>query len=275
MNDIQTLFSLKDKRIAITGGAGVLCASMARFLGTAGAKLAILDIMDEAAGKLAEQINAAGGQAEAIHCNVLETESVNAACAKAVESLGAVDVLINGAGGNKKEATAAPPTTFFELPIDAFEWVFKLNCIGTVLPSQVFGRHMAERGEGTIINVSSMSAFRSLTRVGAYSAAKAAISNFTGWLSVYMCERHSKQIRVNAIAPGFFLTEQNRFLLTDEKTGELTERGRQILDNTPMERFGDPEDLHGTLAWLLSDAAKFVTGVVVPIDGGFNAFAGV
>ncbi len=154
-------------------------------------------------------------------------------------------------------------------------WVFELNCIGTMLPSQVFGKYMAEQGAGTIINVSSMCAFRPLTNVVGYSAAKAAISNFTQWLATYLNQRHSTNIRVNAIAPGFFLTEQNRFLLTDEKTGDLTPRGQQILDHTPMGRFGEPKDLIGTLLWLISDAATFVSGIVVPVDGGFSAYSGV
>ncbi|MCK4276109.1 MAG: SDR family oxidoreductase, partial [Phycisphaerae bacterium] len=164
---------------------------------------------------------------------------------------------------------------FFDLDADAIRWVFDLNCLGTILPSQVFGRHMAQRESGVIINISSMNAFRPLTRIAAYSAAKAAVSNFTQWLSTYMCQNHSPAIRVNAIAPGFFLTAQNRFLLTDEATDELTPRGQQILDHTPQGRFGEPDDLLGTLVWLISDAARFVTGVVVPVDGGFSAYSGV
>jgi NAD(P)-dependent dehydrogenase (short-subunit alcohol dehydrogenase family) len=161
------------------------------------------------------------------------------------------------------------------MPAEAIRSVFELNFIGTFLPSQVFGRFMAKNGEGVIINVSSMNAFRPLTNIAAYSAAKAAVSNFTQWLAVHMCRNYSKNIRVNAIAPGFFLTEQNRFLLTDEKTGKLTKRGETIIEHTPMGRFGNPEELVGTVLWLLSDAAKFVTGIVVPVDGGFSAFSGV
>jgi NAD(P)-dependent dehydrogenase (short-subunit alcohol dehydrogenase family) len=164
---------------------------------------------------------------------------------------------------------------FFDIPADAIRWVFDLNLLGTVMPSQVFGKHMADRGSGIILNISSMNAFRPLTKIAAYSSAKAAVSNFTQWLAVHMCQNYSQDIRVNAIAPGFFLTEQNRFLLTEEKTGDLTPRGRTIIDHTPMGRFGDPEDLIGTVFWLLSDASKFVTGVVVPVDGGFSAFSGV
>jgi NAD(P)-dependent dehydrogenase (short-subunit alcohol dehydrogenase family) len=268
------LFNVSGKCIAITGGAGVLCGTMARALAARGAKVAVLDIMDDAAAALCGEIASAGGDAVAVHCDVLEAESVQKAFTEVVERLGRVDVLINGAGGNRKEATAAPPTTFFDLPADAMRWVFELNCMGTILPSQAFGRHMAERGEGVIVNIASMAGIRPLTRVVGYSAAKAAVANFTHWLAVYMCQRHSSSIRVNAIAPGFFLTEQNRFLLKDEK-GNDTPRGKQILAHTPARRYGRPEELVGTLLWLISDAAEFVTGVVVPVDGGFAAYAGV
>ncbi len=186
-----------------------------------------------------------------------------------------MDALINGAGGNKKEATTSPELSFFDLPAEAVRFVFELNFLGTLLPTQVFGKLMAERGSGIILNVSSMSAIRPLTKIPGYSAAKAAVSNFTQWLAVHMCQNYSREIRVNALAPGFFLTEQNRFLLTEEKTGKLTPRGETIITHTPMGRFGDPEELLGTVFWLLSDASKFVTGIVVPIDGGFSAFSGV
>ena len=272
---MQNLFKVKDKCIAITGGAGMLCGAIARALAERGAKVAVLDIMDDAAAALCNEIETAGGQALAVHCNVLEKESVEESFTKTMERLGRVDVLVNGAGGNKKEATCVPPESlFFDLPADAIRSVFDLNCLGTILASQAFGRHMAERGEGVIVNISSMNAFRPLTRIAAYSAAKAAVSNFTQWLAVYMAQNHSPKIRVNAIAPGFFLTEQNRFLLT-EQSGELTARGRRIMDHTPMGRFGEPRDLIGTLMWLISDAAEFVTGIVVPVDGGFSAYSGV
>ena len=269
---IDSLFSVEGKCVAITGGAGVLGQAMCKALAARGAKLAVMDLDTARAGELCKQIRTDGGTAIPIEVNVLKKESVEAACGLAVKAFGRVDVLINGAGGNKKEATCAPPTTFFDLPADALRWVFELNCIGTMLPCQVFGKAMAQAGEGVIINISSMSAFHPLTRVVGYSAAKAAISNFTEWLATYMALNHSKAIRVNAIAPGFFLTDQNRFLLTDEKTGELTARGRQIIDKTPMGRFGAPDELIGTLVWLISDASKFVTGVVVPVDGGFNVY---
>jgi len=268
----DNLFSVQGKCVAVTGGAGVLGQSMCKGLAARGAKLAVLDLDLKRATELCEQIRSAGGSAAPVEVNVLQKESVEAAHAETLKALGRIDVLINGAGGNKKEATCAPPTTFFDLPADALKWVFELNCIGTMLPSQVFGKAMADAGAGVIINVSSMSAFHPLTRVVGYSAAKAAISNFTEWLATYMALNHSKTIRVNAIAPGFFLTEQNRFLLTDEKTGDLTARGKQIIDKTPMGRFGSPDELLGTLIWLISDASQFVTGVVVPVDGGFNVY---
>jgi NAD(P)-dependent dehydrogenase (short-subunit alcohol dehydrogenase family) len=199
--------------------------------------------------------------------------------AAAVETVtaefGPVDILINGAGGNKKEATTRTDLPFFDLPPDAVRWVFELNIVGTILPSQVVGRQMAERKEGVILSISSMNAFRPLTRIPAYSAAKAAVSNFTQWLAVHMAQEYSPAIRVNAIAPGFFLTEQNRFLLTEEKTGELTPRGKSIIDHTPMGRFGDPKDLGGAALYLVSDQSRFVTGIVLPVDGGFSAFSGV
>lgn len=268
----DSLFNVEGKCVAVTGGAGVLGQSMCKALAARGAKVAVLDLHLARAEQLCKEIANDGGFAVAVEVNVLQKESVEEAFNRVTESLGRVDVLINGAGGNKKEATCVPPATFFDLPADALRWVFELNCIGTMLPSQVFGKAMAEAGEGVIINLASMSAFHPLTRVVGYSAAKAAISNFTEWLATYMALNHSKSIRVNAIAPGFFLTDQNRFLLTDEKTGELTPRGKQIIDGTPMGRFGAPDELIGTLIWLISDASKFVTGVVVPVDGGFNVY---
>lgn len=268
------LFDVKDKCVAITGGAGILCGTMAKALAARGAKVAVVDYDAIRANEVCKEIEAAGGFAVPVECNVLQKDHVESAFQCAVETLGAIDVLINGAGGNKKEATCAPPTEFFDLPADAIRWVFDLNCLGTILPSQVFGKYMAKRGKGVIINVSSMAAFRPLTNVIGYGAAKAAVSNFTQWLAVYMNQRHSKDIRVNAIAPGFFLTEQNRFLLTN-KDGSMTPRGKLILDHTPMGRYGEPDDLTGTLVWLMSDAARFVNGIVVPVDGGFAAFSGV
>lgn len=272
---MKNLFDVKDKCIIITGGAGVLCGTLAKDLAQKGAKICIADYNETGAKQLANEIEDDGGFAYPIRMNVLDKDEIISGLQKVLDSLGGVDVLINGAGGNKKEATTSPDMSFFDIPDDAIKWVFDLNMIGTILPSQVFGKYMADQGRGIILNVSSMNAFRPLTKIAAYSAAKAAVSNFTQWLAVHMCQNYSKDIRVTAIAPGFFLTEQNRFLLTDEKTGELTPRGKTIVDHTPMGRFGEADELCGTVQWLISDASKFVTGIVVPVDGGFSAFSGV
>ena len=273
--DLKNPYDLSGKVAALTGGAGVLCSTLARALSACRAKIAILDINLEAAKQVAAQLRESGGEAIAIKTSVLDKASIEEAAKQVVSAFGRVDILVNGAGGNKKEATTGDELSFFDLPADAIRWVFELNCIGTVLPSQVFGRYMADQGSGSIINISSMAAFRPLTRTAAYSPAKAAVSNFTQWLAVHMSQNHSTKIRVNAIAPGFFLTEQNRFLLVDEASGDLTERGRTIIDHTPQGHFGDPEDLIGVVLWLLSDGASFVHGAVIPIDGGFSAFSGV
>ncbi len=270
-----SMFDLRGKVAVVTGGGGVLCGGMSRALARAGARVGVLDLSFEAAQQVVRDIRVDGGEAIAVPCNVLEKESVEHATSKLLEAYGGVDILVNGAGGNKKGATTAPDMPFFDLPADAVRWVVDLNFTGTLLPCQVFGRLMAEQGEGIILNISSMNAFRPLTRIPAYSAAKAAVSNLTQWLAVHMAQEYSPRIRVNAIAPGFFLTEQNRFLLTDEESGELTERGRTIIDHTPMGRFGSPDDLLGAVFWLLSPASAFVTGVVVPVDGGFSAYSGV
>jgi len=272
---MKELFDVKNKVIVITGAGGVLCGEMAKALASAGAKIAVLDIDEVAAAEVTDEIISSQGQAIAVKCDVLDKKSIETAQEKVTKELGQVDILINGAGGNKKEATTSPDMSFFDLPSDAIRFVFDLNFLGTLLPTQVFGKEMTDNGSGVILNISSMNAFRPLTKIAAYSAAKAAVSNFTQWLAVHVCQNYSKDIRVNAIAPGFFLTEQNRFLLTDETTGELTDRGKTIIDHTPMGRFGEPEELIGTVMWLLSDAAKFVNGVVVPVDGGFSAFSGV
>lgn len=272
---LESMFGLSGKVAAVTGGGGVLCGAMSRALARAGAQVGVLDLSFEGAQGVVRDIREAGGDAIAIPCDVLDKGSVEHAASKLLEAYGRVDILINGAGGNKKAATTAPEMPFFDLPADALRWVVDLNLVGTLQPCQVFGRLMAEQGEGVILNISSMSALCPLTRVPAYSAAKAAVSNLTQWLAVHMAQQYSPDIRVNAVAPGFFLTEQNRFLLTDEETGELTDRGRTIIDHTPMGRFGSPDDLLGTVFWLLSPASAFVSGIVVPVDGGFSAFSGV
>ncbi len=282
----KNLFELTGKTAVITGGGGVLCRTMAIELGKRGVKVAVLDLRKEAAEAVARDIVANGGTSIGVACNVLDKGSLEAACEEVLGAYGGVDILINGAGGNNPKATTSKERlspedcmqavegvkTFFDLDADGVQFVFNLNFIGTLLPTQVFGKVMAGNGGGAIINISSMNAFRPLTKIPAYSAAKAGISNFTQWLSTHFAPAG---IRVNAIAPGFFLTNQNRFLLTDEKTGALTDRGNTIIGHTPMSRFGTPEDLTGTLVWLLSDASAFVTGIVVPVDGGFSAFSGV
>ncbi len=269
------LFDVSGKVVAITGGAGVLCASMARELARREARVAVIDYDVMRANELCKEIESQGGMAIPVEANVLDRGKIQEAFGCVVETYGKVDVLINGAGGNKKEATCAPPVDFFGLPDEAIRWVFDLNCLGTIMPSQVFGQYMAQQGSGVIINIASMNAYRPLTNIAAYSAAKAAIANFTQWLAVYMAQRHNPAIRVNAIAPGFFLTQQNQFLLVDESSGHWTSRGNTIISHTPMGRFGEPDELIGTLIWLMSEASKFVTGIVVPVDGGFSAFSGV
>ena len=273
--DIRNSFDLTGKTAAVTGGAGVLCRSMCHALASAGANVAVLDLDETAARQVAESIRTNGGRALAVPCNVLERSSIEQACQAVLAEFGRVEILVNGAGGNSPKATTNPQQAFFDLPTDALHWVFDLNLVGTILPCQVFGKVMAEQKAGIILNISSMNALRPLTRIPAYSAAKAGVSNFTQWLAVHMAQEYSPDIRVNAIAPGFFLTEQNRFLLTEKESGELTSRGMSILAHTPMNRFGVPDDLLGTLLWLVSPASAFVTGVVVPVDGGFSAFSGV
>lgn len=272
---MKDLFDIQGKCVVITGGGGVLCGCIAEFLARRGAKVALWDIAEEFASQRVNEITQNNGVAIAVKCNVLDKQSIIQAKQETEKQLGAVDILINGAGGNKKEATATNELPFSQLPIEAVRFVFDLNFVGTFVPCQVFADDFAKRGEGVILNISSMNALRPLTRIAAYSAAKAAVSNFTQWLAVHMCKNYSANIRVNAIAPGFFLTEQNRFLLTEQKTGDLTSRGKTIIEHTPMNRFGEAEDLNCAVLWLVSDASKFVTGTIVPIDGGFSAFSGV
>ncbi|AOH42824.1 D-mannonate oxidoreductase [Anaerolineaceae bacterium oral taxon 439] len=268
-------FEIQGKVVVVTGGGGVICGGQAKMCGELGAKVAVLDLFQEAADRVAAEINENGGEAIGVACNVLEKSDVEAACASVLEKWGRVDVLINGAGGNKPAATTNAERNFFDLPADALQWVLNLNLLGTILPSQVFGKAMAESGEGTILNLSSMNAFRPLTRIPAYSAAKAAINNFTQWLAVDIAMNFSPKIRVNAIAPGFFVGNQNRDLLYVPGTTELTPRGRQIVSHTPMGRFGEFEELLGATLYLISPASNFVTGVVLPIDGGFSSYTGV
>lgn len=274
-----------NKVAVVTGGGGVLCSTMAKAFAQQGAKVAILDLKLETAEKVAAEIVSEGGQAIGVACNVLDLESLKAARETVNNALGTCDILVNGAGGNHPKGTTSKGfffkedldsteeglKTFFDLDPEGIKFVFDLNFIGTLLPTQVFARDMVEKKSASIINVSSMNAFTPLTKIPAYSGAKAAISNFTQWLAVHFSKTG---IRVNALAPGFFLTEQNRTLLTNTD-GSLTDRGNTILSHTPMGRFGTPEDLTGTLLWLCSEGSSFVTGVVIPIDGGFSAFSGV
>ena len=273
----SNLFQLEGKSAVVTGGAGVLGSVIAGALAEAGAKVIIAARPKEKADRVAEKITASGGSAKGVFLDVFDEESIHACCDAALDELGQIDILINAVGGNMKDATTSPELSFFDMSSDAIRKVMDLNVMGGVIaPSQVFGARMKDNENGgSIINISSMNAFRPLTRIPGYSAAKAAVSNFTQWLSVHLAQEYNTKLRVNAIAPGFFLTEQNRFLLTDQGSGELTARGGSIIAHTPMGSFGEPEDLIGTMLWLASDASRFVTGIVVPVDGGFSAFSGV
>ncbi len=275
LTELTKMYDFSGRSIVITGGAGILGGEMACALVGCGAKVALVDRDPALAQRLMHRFETSIGEAIVVYADVLKPETLQEAAQKIVETFGGIDCLINGAGGNNPRATTGADLSFFDLPADAIRFVFDLNMLGTILPTQIFGKYMVEQKEGVILNISSMNAFRPLTRIPAYSAAKAGISNFTQWLAVHMAQEYSPRIRVNAIAPGFFLTDQNRFLLTDKETGELTARGQTIITHTPMNRFGAPEDLLGTMLWLLSPASAFVTGVVIPVDGGFSAFSGV
>ncbi len=272
---MDSYFEVSGRTAAITGGGGVLCGGMAKFLASRGMRMAVMDLKMEAAEKVVKEITREGGTAVAVAANVLQRQSMELALIRAESQLGPIDILINGAGGNHPDATTGPDKKFFDLPIEAFGKVMDLNILGTVLPSMIFGKAMAARGEGIILNIASMNAFKPLTKIPAYSAAKSGVKNFTEWLAVHMAQEYSPNIRVNGVAPGFMLTEQNRFLLTSKETGELTPRAKTIIAHTPMNRFGTDEDLYGTILWLLSPASKFITGITVPVDGGFSAFGGV
>ncbi len=275
LQEITQAYDFTGKTAAITGGGGVLCSEMARCLAGCNANIVILDRDMLLGEKVVQSLAGTKGKHNAIFIDVLDKVKVQDAAEKVFAEYGRVDILINGAGGNNPKATTNAEQSFFDIPPEAIQFVSNLNLIGTIIPSQVFGKHMAANKEGVILNISSMNAFRPLTRIPAYSAAKAAISNFTQWLAVHIAQEYTPNIRVNAIAPGFFLTEQNRFLLTEKGTGELTARGKKILDHTPMNRFGEPADLLGAMLWLLSPASNFVTGIVLPVDGGFSAYSGV
>jgi len=269
------IFDVQGLTAVITGGSGQLGRVMAQGLALAGAQVAVVSRSAGTSAMVAGAINTDGGKAIGIACDVMDRAALERTMEQVTGTFGPVDILINAAGGNQPRATTSAELTFFDLDAQALEQVFGLNFTGTLQSCQVFGRGMAERGQGCIVNVTSMSGLRPLTRVPAYSAAKAAVANFTQWLAVHMAQEYSPRIRVNALAPGFFLTEQNRFLLIDAQSGAMTPRGQAILNHTPAGRLGLPEDLLGTLLWLVSPASAFVTGVVVPVDGGFSAFSGV
>jgi NAD(P)-dependent dehydrogenase (short-subunit alcohol dehydrogenase family) len=274
LTELLKIYDFTGRSIVITGGTGVLCGAMAKALAGCGANVAVLARSPEKGEALLAEIDGPG-RAIIVAGDVLKADTLEAANRQVLAEFGRVDGLINGAGGNSPQATTRPDLTFFNLPEEALRYVFDLNMLGTILPCQVFGRQMAEQGEGVILNLSSMAAQRPLTRVIGYAAAKAGINNFTQWLAVHLAQQYSPRIRVNAVAPGFFLGEQNRAFLIDPETNKLTQRGESIIAHTPMGRFGEPDDLLGAMLWLLSPASAFVTGIVVPVDGGFSAFGGV
>lgn len=273
--DLMALYDFTGKTVAVTGGAGALGGEIVVALAECGANVVVLGRTLAGLPALRARVGAQGGQVEGIRVDVMSRESLTAAGEAIQARFGVLYGLVNAAGGNSPKATASPATSFFDIPEEGLRFVLDLNLLGTILPCQILARPMAEAGEGVILNYTSMSAFRPLTNIAAYSASKAGIINFTAWLAVYMAQNYSARIRVNAIAPGFFIGEQNRFLMVDKETGGWTARGQKVLDHTPMGRFGNPEDLVGTVLWLLSPASSFVTGVTVPVDGGFSAYAGV
>lgn len=274
MNYLERMFSLDGKVAVLTGGGGVLAAEIGRGYAQAGATVILLGRRIESVKVVADQIISEGGKAEAIQADVLDKAMMEKVCDSIVSEHGKVDILLNAAGGNQVGATISKDQTVFDLDVDALDEVKELNFNGSVIPCLVFGKQMANQGEGNIINFSSMTAFQAISRVVGYSASKAAITNFTNWLATEMAMKFSDKIRVNAIAPGFFVGNQNRSLLYHED-GTLTSRSKSILRNTPMNRFGTASELVTTAIYLVSPAASFVTGVVIPVDGGFSCFSGV
>jgi NAD(P)-dependent dehydrogenase (short-subunit alcohol dehydrogenase family) len=273
LDELTKAYDFSNRVVVVTGGAGILGGEMACALVGCNASVAVVDRAPAQAERFMPHLPK--GRCIIIEGDVLHRRSMELAAQRIVKEWGKIDCLVNCAGGNNPSATTGTEAAFFDLPESAIRFVTDLNLLGTIIPSQVFGKIMALQKEGVILNISSMSAFRPLTRIPAYSAAKSAVSNFTQWLAVHMAQEYSSDIRVNAIAPGFFLTEQNRFLLTDRETGNPTPRGKQIITHTPMNRFGAPEDLFGGMLWLLSPMSKFVTGIVLAVDGGFSAYSGV
>lgn len=275
LQELTRMYDFTGRTVVIPGGAGILGGEMACALVGCGANVAILDRDPSRADRLMDRLGCHPGCSIVVFADVLEIDTLLEAKETILKEFGQIDGLINAAGGNHHSATTSDGLSFFDIDKASMSRVMELNLMGTILPSQVFGRVMAERGEGAIVNISSMNAYRPLTRVPAYSAGKAGVSNFTQWLAVHLAQEYSPRIRVNAIAPGFFHTQQNHYLLYDKDTEALTGRGQSILSHTPMGRFGDPQDLLGVLLWLLSPASAFVTGTVIPVDGGFSAFSGV
>ena len=269
---MNELFDIKDNVTVITGGTGILGRAIAKYLAANGAIVIILGRKEDVGRRIAEDITAAGGKCEFLKTDVMDKAVVEKNRDEILKRYGRIDTLLNAAGGNMRGATITPEQTFFDLNTDEFEKVLSLNLTGTVIPTQIFLKPMAEKGKGVIINFSSMAAFRPMTRVCGYAAAKAGISNFTAYMATECAKKFGEGIRVNAIAPGFFITEQNRELLTNPD-GSYTERGQDIIRQTPFGRMGEPEELCGTIHYLMSDAAKFVTGTVAVVDGGFNTFA--
>lgn len=274
MNYINNLFGVENRIVLLTGGGGILAGEMAAGFIQAGAKVILLDINEAALNKKVDSLKTFGSEIYGYKCNVLDEENLNEVKNKIVKKFGRIDVLVNAAGGNMAGATIGIDQTIFDLQIEQFKKVTDLNLNGTVLPTLVFGKIMSEQHKGSIINISSMATYRAITRVVGYSAAKAAVDNFTKWMAVELAAKYGSGLRVNAIAPGFLLTEQNRTLLTNED-GSLTDRGKTIIDITPFKRFGEPSELVGTIIWLASDASQFVTGAIIPVDGGFSSFSGV
>lgn len=267
-------FDLKGKTAVITGATGVLCSVIAKELAKQGVKVAIIGHSEGKSKLLAEEIIKDGGIAISCNANVLDKDDLIKARKFILDNFDTIDILINGAGGNKKEATTSNDLSFFDIDLKALEYVFNLNVMGAVLTTQVFGEHFTKTGKGCVINISSMAAYHPLTKTIAYSGAKAAVSNFTEWMAVHFNQNYSVNIRVNAVAPGFLLTNQNRFLMENDD-GEPTDRGKKVLDKTPMNRYGNPVEIAGPVLWLCSEAASFVNGAVIPVDGGFSAYWGV
>lgn len=271
---MEVNFDISGKVAVLTGAGGIICGVMAKEFAKKGARVALLDLFPEKAQEIADEINAAGGEAISVKANVLDRTSLEEARTTVLNRFGRVDILVNGAGGNKKAATTGPDNPFFTMDLEAFKWVFDLNVTGAVLTTQVFGEPMANQGTGNVINIASMASVLPLTNTVAYSGAKCAVANFTQWMATHFNLNYSARIRVNAIAPGFLLTQQNRFLMQNED-GSPTERGAKVLAKTPMGRYGEPEEMAGAVIWLCSEAASFVNGAVIPIDGGFSAYWGI